>query len=148
MQRCRISRLQKTIVAVEITRVLVPGAILDLHKKLLASFGTVPFTVVCRKTQLQTMNVKVSPVMEGDFSVANMQIIGQLNMVQEDSESMLDEVGQHIQESWLADADSEETASPEVTKLSQDTMVDIENQQIGQDILDELSGNSASPIRS
>ena len=67
-------------------------------------------------------------------------------MVQEDSESMLDEAGKHMGESWLADA--EETASPEVTKLSQDIMVDLENQWIGQDILDELSGNSASPIQS
>ena len=54
-------KVTKDIVVVEITRVLVPGAILDLHKKSLASFGTVPFTVVCRKTQLQTMYVRVSP---------------------------------------------------------------------------------------
>ena len=75
------------------------------------------------------MPVKVSFVMEGDSSVANLQIIGQSDMVQEDSESMLDEAGQHMGKSWLADA--EETASPEVTELSQDTMVDLENQQIG-----------------
>ena len=63
MQNIKVS---KDIVAVEITKVFVPGAILDLHKKSLASFGTVPFTVVCIKTQLQSMHVEVSPVMEGD----------------------------------------------------------------------------------
>jgi hypothetical protein len=139
-------KVSKDIVAVEITKVFVPGAILDLHKKSLASFGTVPFTVVCRKTQLQSMHVEVSPVMEGDSSVANLQNIGQSDMVEEDSEPMPDEVGQHIQDSWLTDA--EETASPEATESSQNAMVDPENQQIGKVILDGLSSNSANPIRS
>ena len=126
-------KVAKDIVAVEITKVLVPGAILDLHKKSLASFGTVPFMVVCRKRQLQTMHVEVSPVMEGDSSAAHIQGIGQSDIVQEDSESMLDEAGQHMQESWLADAEA--TAGPEVTKSSQNVMVDLENQEIGQAIL-------------
>ena len=138
-------KVSKDIVAVEITKVLVPGAILDLHKKSLASFGTVPFTVVCKKTQLQTMHVEGSAI-EGDSRGANLQNIGQSNMVQGDSESMPDEARQHIQEHWLADA--EKTVHPELSELSQHSMVDLENQQIGKAILDELSANSESPIRS
>src|SRR5882762_1217014 len=139
-------KVSKDIVAVEISKVLVPGAILDLHKKSLASLGIVPFTVVCKRAQLQTAHAESSSAIERDQSAINLQDTHQSNTVQENSGPISDEAEQHTQDSWLADA--EEITSLESIQTSDDATIDPENQQMGKAILDELSCNSESPIRS
>jgi hypothetical protein len=37
------------IVAIEILKLVIPGAILHLHQKSLKSFGSVPFSIACEK---------------------------------------------------------------------------------------------------
>ena len=135
-------KVSKGLAAVEITEVLIPGAILDLHQKSLASCGPAPFIVVCKKAKFQTMPAP-SATTVGESSTSNLHNVTHLN-TSEDFQSVSNEDKGQTQESWLADA--EESTSPDFTGCLKNTTVDTENQQIGKTVLDELANNPEIPI--
>jgi hypothetical protein len=99
------------LVAIEIQKISVPGAIIESHKnQALKDFGPPPFRLVCKRKQ-----VHVSVIQEIESDEAIQETVAAINAPQLDAEnpSLTDD-------SWTADADLEldHNVSPE--NLAQD----------------------------
>jgi len=102
--------ITKTRAAIDITKVVVKGAILKLHEKSLESFGQPPFTIVCKHNQLQTSSLEESEQIENDnYTTILSQAITEYpseesesgNIVSDGAEQSAKNLGLNIWKEWM-----------------------------------------------
>ena len=101
--------ITKTRAAIEVTQVIVKGAIIGLQQKSLEEFGATPFTIVCKRKQLQTSSeIEQSLTKDAQTeSILSQAAADQANTSSHSSNSDQSESAQEILESWIRDADTE-----------------------------------------
>ena len=138
--------ITKTRAAIEVTKVIVKGAIIGLQQKSLEEFGDTPFTVVCKRKQLQTSSeIEQSLISDAQTEcILSQAMADQANASSHSSNSDQSENAQEILESWIRDADteSEHHLYDVLCACTQNT----ENQKIGEAILQELADHPNSRI--
>lgn len=130
------------LVAIDIQKISVPGAIIESHKnQALKDFGPPPFRLVCKRKQ-----VHVSVIQEIESDEAIQETVAAINAPQLDAEnpSLTDD-------SWTADADLDLDHNVCPESSAQDAEQDPISTQIGHETLTDLRNNpvlSAGPIHS
>ena len=141
-------RLTSMEAAVEVQKILVPGAKMTEHNCLLSDFGPPPFTVVCKRNQVCLLSV------DADFNITSHST--QENPAETHSRSaelLHDNINDGLAEdnnSWLADADEEQNDDLVTdTNHSSTAILDRDSSEYGKELLHELRNEKdKGPIRS
>ena len=105
--------ITKTRAAVDIIKVVVRGVILRLHERSLESFGQPPFTIVCKRNQLQTSSLELEPDGDCDYATILSQASAEYQARQSGEITTEEEASQPtnvVIESWLRHLEGMEEA--------------------------------------
>jgi len=141
--------ITKTRAAIDITKVIVKGAILRLHRQSLESFGQPPFTIVCKHNQLQTSSLEESAQVEdSNYSTILSQAAADYqsgNAENSDTASnVADQPTNAVVESWLRDLEGIDEA--EILKAVKAACINEEAKKRCESIVQELSESPYSVI--
>ena len=135
--------ITKTRAAINITKVIVQGAILKLHGQSLESFGQPPFTVVCKRSQLKTASTKeLEQANDSDCISISSQAAADYMPEQSNDNHTTDTDGAEqpahiVMGSWLQP--TEELDETEILKELKKTHINSQAQKHGDDVFEELS---------
>jgi len=138
--------ITKTRAAIDITKVVVKGAILKLHEQSLESFGQPPFTIVCKRSQLQTSSQEeLEQLDDNDYTTILSQAAAEYPSRQSEG-GATDGVEQPnvIVESWLKHLEGMDEA--EILKEVRAACVNDEARKLCDSIFEKLSGSPHSVV--
>jgi hypothetical protein len=135
--------------AVEIQKIMVPGAVMTEHNSLLSSFGPPPFTIVCKRNQVSSSSINL------ELDQCNSESV-QTQETHTTSSSTLTGITHNVNNeaieydnSWLADVDEELAENAPDFSVPESSTADQESLQQGAIIIVEISKEKDSPsIRS
>jgi hypothetical protein len=141
--------ITKTRAAIDITKVIVKGAILKLHNQSLESFGQPPFTIVCKCNQLQTSSLEESEQVEDtNYSTILSQAASDYQLDNSEHSATAANTAEQstnvVVESWLRDLEGMDKA--EILKAVKAACINDKAKKLCESIFQELSGCPYSVI--
>ena len=126
--------VSSTRAAIDISKVIVGGAILNLHNKSLESFGAPPFTIVCKRNQLQTASAEeLAQISDNEY----VSILAQASADLSDSE--IEQPPDVVVESWIRHFEGMDER--EILKKIKAACINEEARKLCDHIFEELSGS-------
>ena len=135
--------------AVEIQKIIVPGAVMAEHKCLLSSFGPPPFTVVCKRNQVSSSSIDLELEQCNSESAQTQETDTTCGSTLTGITHNVNNEVMEYDNSWLADVDEELAENAPNFSVPESSTADQESLQQGTLIFVEISKEKDSPaIRS